>query len=208
MVQEKLDEFIRKDKFSNEAWELRGLNSSGPEMSEYLNQYFNNIANKLLEIEGNNTNQYKKQLLEGIKGIDSMQFDTEEREFIIDTFLALSEITNTNLKKELTVWMYGVDISEMLAPNSVEEILRTVNTKCEKCKSELITEIIEEKSGIPDFAYLVAKCNTCGEFNLIEVGPNVKDFKIKNYAIKEELPKSKFTKHQADLRLEELRNQK
>jgi hypothetical protein len=208
MIQKKLNEFITRDKFSNEAWEMRGLNSSGPEMSEYLNQYFNNIANKLVNIESNNTNHYKETLLEGINGIDSVQFDTEEREFIIDTFLALSEITDTNLKKELTVWMYGVDISEMLASNPVEEILRTVTVNCEKCKSDLITEIIEEQSGIPDFAYLVAKCNTCGAFSLIEIGPNVKNFKMKNYSIKEQLPKTKFTKHEANVRLEELRTQK
>lgn len=77
---------------------------------------------------------------------------------------------------------------------------------CETCESQLITEITELQKGIPDFAYLVATCNNCGQFSLVDIGPEVKNFKMKNYTIKEQLPKINFTKLQALARIDGLRS--
>ena len=45
----KLNEFISTDKFSDEIWESRGLNSSGIEISNRLNIFFNKCGTELLE---------------------------------------------------------------------------------------------------------------------------------------------------------------
>jgi dephospho-CoA kinase len=47
---EKLEEFIKRDKFSEEAWNQRGLLPSSDEMSQELNAFFNATAQKLKKI--------------------------------------------------------------------------------------------------------------------------------------------------------------
>lgn len=201
--QKKLHEFISTDKFSDEIWESRGLNSSGLEMSNRLNIFFNKCANELLESKKEN---YKGCLNFQLKQIDSFDYDTEEREFIIEYFFELSEICSIDLKNELMKWMYGEDIGELInhKKSSIGEI---ITNSCTNCNGALNTEIIERQKGIPDFAYTIIKCKDCSELNMIELGPEIKQFSFGNYTVEAHLPKSDYSKKQALEKLKQLKSE-
>jgi hypothetical protein len=202
--QSKLNEFISTDKFSDEIWKSRGLNSSGIEMSNRLNIFFNQCANDLLKSKKEN---YKDCLNAHLKQIDSFDYDTEEKEFITDYFFELSEICSINFKEDLMKWMYGKEISELLKSkkSTTGEI---ISNSCTNCNGALNTEIIERQKGIPDFAYTVIKCKDCFELNMIELGPEIKQFSFGNYMVEIQLPKSEYSREQALEKLKQLKSEK
>lgn len=202
--QKKLTKFISTDKFSNEIWESRGLKSSGIEMSNRLNEFFNLCANDLLESKKEN---YRNCLNSHLKRIDSFDYDTEEREFIVDYFFELSDICSIDLKEDLMKWMYGEDISELLKSekSTTGEIISNI---CTNCNGALDTEIIERQKGIPDFAYTIIKCKDCSELNMIELGPEIKQFSFGNYTVETHLPKSEYSREQALEKLKLMKSKK
>ena len=202
--QKKLNEFISTDKFSDEIWESRGLISSGIEMSNRLNIFFNKCANELLKSKKEN---YKVCLNSQLKKIDPFDYDTEEKEFIIEYFFELSEICSIDLKNELMKWMYGENITELIKSekSSTGEI---ITNSCTNCNGALNTEIIERQKGIPDYAYIIVKCKDCSELNLIELCPDIKQFSFGNYTVETQLPKSDYSKEQALEKLMQLKSEK
>lgn len=206
LQQQKLKEFISTDKFSDEIWADRGLNSSGDEMSNRLNTFFNQCANKLLEYKEQN---YKECLNNQLKQIDSMNYDTEEREFIVDYFFDLAEICSIDLKEELMKWMYGEDMTKLMKPqkSSTEEL---VCTSCSVCGGAFYTVITEREKGIPDYPYLIVKCKVCSELNLIDLGSEVKQFSFahSNYKLETKLPKSEYSKEPAIEKMKKMKSEK
>ncbi len=204
VIEKKLNEFIEFEKFTNEQWKKRGLISSGSELSNYLNDFFNQCARELIISKKDN---YKACLNKRIKQIYSLDYDTEEREFIVDYFLKLAVICSVDLKDDLMKWMYDEDFtnSSSYKKASLEE---TIHNSCTKCNGALDTKIIEREKGIPDFAYMIIKCNDCSELNLIELGAGIKQFHFGNYTVEDTLPKSEYSKEDAINKLNQLRIEK
>ena len=202
-----LDKFIKKDKFSTSAWEQRGLNASDGKMCDDLNNLLNNCANNLVEAINRdvNTKQLKSILKNWLASIKSSDYDTEEREFICDYFDQLSIIISIDFKDNLNKWLYGKVLNTLFKATSFfkgqDKPQGTLVQDCTKCNAKLETFIIKKEEGIPDYAWMIVQCNNCKEFNLLSTEPNVKEYRFGNYTLAEQLPKSDYTKQQANARL-------
>ncbi|WP_196889431.1 DUF4844 domain-containing protein [Aureivirga sp. CE67] len=193
--------FISKDKFSKELWKNRGLNSSSKEKCNKLNTFLNKCANELILSK---KEDYKNCFDSFLSQLNSYDYDTEEREFIVTYFLELSEICGLDFKENLMKWMYGEEIYEFIKTqkSSSKDIILH---HCTNCEEKFKTEILEREKGIPDFSYTIIKCNECSALNMIELGPEIKEFLFGNYQVIEHLAKSDFTKEKALEKLESLK---
>ena len=203
--------FRNRDKFSDRAWNDRGLNPSSMEVSATLNQLFNNTSEELINAINDHAseNDLKAILKERLNKISKNQYDTEEREFIADYFSELSKIININFTDNLTRWLYGTTLYALLKIKAVlypEKIIETQTQPCNKCGASLDTFIIRKEEGIPDFSWKIVRCKSCMEYSIIDIGPNIKEVRFGNYELIEQLPKEDFTREQAEIRLEQIRH--
>ena len=208
---EKLKRFREKSKFSNSEWEKRGLNPSDSDLCIKMENLFNDCTDSLIDSVENNKNQrlIKKSLKNGLHSFDKLDYDTEEREFICDYFFELSQIVEIDIKNELNNWLYGFGLNAMIKVISAfkkpDKIVETLSQNCTKCNSKLETFILERQPDIPDTAYDIVKCKTCGEFNLIDKGAGIKRLKFGNYDWVEQLSKEEYNGEQAKTRLVQIK---
>jgi hypothetical protein len=207
----KLIEFRQKDKFNNAKWQERGLNPSDIEICNTLQNLFNNCADNL--IEGINANYSSKQLkgiiIKWLSSVNSYHYDTEEKEFICDYFHELSEIVSVDIKHNLNGWLYGNLFNTLLRITSFfkgkEKIVETLTQQCTSCKAPLETFILKKDKNVPDHSWQIIQCNECCEFNILSLGPFIKECRFGNYASIEQLLKTEYTEEQAKIRLEQLK---
>lgn len=205
-----LQEFINEEKFSAIAWNNRGLNQSDEDTCDYLQETFNEVAEKLkLALIANKKNGHLKSILKAsLKLFPKNNYDTEEREFICDTFNSLSKLVDVNFASALNNWLYGPLLPLLLRiKNSVnpEKIVYTLQQPCIKCGTDLETYIKKVEEGIPDTNWFIVKCNVCTELNLLTLEPNIKELKFGNYELIENLFKEKYSYEQAQIRLEQIK---
>lgn len=208
---DKLNAFRKLDKFSTSAWEKRGLNPSDSEMCNILQNLFNDCADNLIEATNSDfkSRQLKSVLKSWLNSVNSSDYDTEEREFICDYFDQLSIIVSVDFKDNLNSWLYGKVLNTLFKVTSFfkgqDKISETLSQDCTKCGSKLETFIIRKEEGIPDYNWTIIQCNNCNEFNLLSTGPNIKELRLGNYKSIEQLPKTEYTKEQANVRLEQIK---
>lgn len=136
-------------------------------------------------------------------------FDSEEREFICEYFSQLSQIVSVDIADKLNGWLYGKGLNTLLKVMSLfkakEKVVETLTQECTGCSSKLETFIVQKQEGIPDYAWTIIKCKSCSEYNLLSVGPNVKQYRFGEYTPDENLPKAEYTEEKARLRLEQIK---
>jgi hypothetical protein len=208
---DKLIEFKRRNKFSTEAWNERGLNPSSDELCRHLTSLFNATADKLIEKikDGTSSRQFKAFLKTEITSLNKSNYDTEEREFICDLFHELATIVDVDFNENLNKWLYGSVLTNLMKIQKLirpERIVETLRQPCTKCATSLETHILQKEDGIPETDWLVAKCNNCGELNLLSHGPNVKEIRFGNYQWVERLQMDEYSYEQALTRLEQIKH--
>jgi len=207
----KLYAFKKRDKFSNSAWEERGLNPSNNETCEKLQSLFNDCADNLIEaIELDlKQNKIKGILKDWLGSVNSQDFDTEEKEFICDYFDQLSKIVSIDFKDNLNNWLYGTVLNTLFKVTSFfkrqDKVVETLTQECTECRLKLETLITRKEEGIPDHSWTIIQCKNCNEYNLLSVGPNIKEYRFGNYQSIEQLPKTEYTEKQANVRLEQIK---
>lgn len=205
-----LNLFLKQNKFSNSAWNDRGLNPSDSEICNKLEQLFNECTNDLINAVNSNftTKQVKSVLKTSLENFKSSEYDTEEREFICDYFYKLSNIVCVDFKNDLNNWLYGIILNSLFRIISFlkgkEKILETLSQDCTKCHSKLETFILKKEEGIPDFNWTIIQCNACKGYNLLSKGPNIKMSRFGNYTSIEQLAKNQYTQEQALIRLKQI----
>ena len=209
-ILDRLAEFQRRDHFSHAAWEARGLNPSDEGLSRDLRSFFQDGAKELGHAvqAGQSQRKMKAMLLEGLGQLNKMQYDTEEREFIVDVFLELASIIGVNIRNDLSRWLYGGLLTALLAAGRFlrpERVVETRSQPCTKCGVALETKILQKKAGLPDGQWLVIRCNQCAEPNLLSLGPDVKKTRFGNYQWIDSLRKDEFTREQALIRVEQIK---
>jgi len=207
---DKLALFKQRDKFSSSAWNDRGLNSSSNELCQRLTQLFNLCAENLIEAVNNkySSKQLKTVLKAGLSRFNKFDYDTEEKEFICDLFYELATIINIDFKDNLSKWLYGSTLTTLLKIQKFlkpDKVIETLSQPCSKCDTRLDTYIMKKEKGIPESSWLIAKCNNCGELNLLSHGPDVKETRFGNYQWVENLSMSEYTRDQALTRLEQIK---
>jgi hypothetical protein len=208
---EKLNAFRQLDKFSNSAWNERGLNPSDSDMCSRLESLFNNCTDNLINAigTGQNSTKLKNILKRELRNFKSFDYDTEEREFICDYFFQLSNIIEVDFKTNLNNWLYGRGLNYIIKVISFfkarEKVIETLSQNCTSCDLKLETYIFKKEDGIPDYNWTIIQCNNCREYNLLSTGPNIKELRFGNYKSVEQLPKTEFTEELAKQRLEQIR---
>ena len=111
-----LTAFKLRDKFSDQAWNNRGLNPSSSEISSNLTRLFNLSADELIEAVQNNASekQLKSLLKYQLSKFNKLDYDTEEKEFICDLFFELAKIVNIDFKDNLSSWLYGSALTTLI----------------------------------------------------------------------------------------------
>ncbi len=207
---DKLLLFKQRDKFSQSAWNDRGLNPSSTELCTQLTQLFDLCTDNLVKaINGKYSNRQLKSVLKsGLNNFKSLDYDTEEKEFICDLFHELASIVNVDFNENLNKWLYGSVLTTLMKIQKVlmpEKIVKTLKQPCTKCETELETFIQRLEEGIPETSWFVVKCNNCGELNLVSPGLDVKEIRFGNSQWIETLYKDEYTYEQALTRLEQIK---
>jgi hypothetical protein len=111
--------FKERDKFSTAAWNARGLNPSEKSMCDKLQRLFNDCADAVLKaLQSNATPKELRPILNAqLSKLEANEYDTEEKEFIADTFMEIAELTNVDFSKTLNDWLYGEALNELPAMN-------------------------------------------------------------------------------------------
>ena len=206
----KLKALQKKDKFSSQEWEKHGLKSSSTELSLYLDSSLNSCLESVIKAvgEAGSEKDIKRTIKAGLKGIDKSALDTEEKEVVADYFYQISQIAGVDLKSELNSWMYGSFLTTLMKLKEIvnpEIVVETLSQDCTQCGVALETYILRKEEGIPDFQWEIVQCNNCGEYNLLELGPDIKELKKGNYEYIEHIRKDEFTFEKAKTRLEQIR---
>jgi hypothetical protein len=201
---------LEKHKFSNQEWEKRGLHPSSAEVSAYLDSALNSCLASIINdiAESGSEKRILKTLKAGLKRIDKSALDTEEKEFVADYFYQISQIVDLDFKNELNSWLYGSFLSTLIRLKEIvnpERIVETLSQDCTQCNSRLETFVTKKEKGIPDYQWEIVQCNDCGEYNLLEMGPDIKMARKGNYKYVEPIRKDEFTFEQAKTRLEQIR---
>lgn len=134
--------FIKTDKFGPKAWDERGLKPSDDKMCTYLQDAFNDIAEELkTAIIANKKERSLKSILKtGLELFSKNDYDTEEKEFICDTFSTLAKIVGVDFASTLNKWLYGSLLSSLFKIGRIlnpGKIIHTLQQPCVKCETEL-----------------------------------------------------------------------
>lgn len=208
-----LQAFQAKNKFAVAAWEARGLNPSDNELSAHMNSLFNDCTDKLITQvqQGTTKRQLKQTLLTGLNTFDSGDYDTEEKEFVVDTFYELAQLVEVDMKDELNKWHYGSVVYALMKTfmrSEPEKAAPALTQGCTKCKAELETFLLEKREAIPSACFIVAQCQACTELNLIEVPDGVGRIHFGKYNALQRLDRKQYTSEQAKAKLEQLKSSK
>jgi hypothetical protein len=203
-----LHTFLKRDKFSAEAWDERGLNPSDSAICEKLAFLFNNTAEALIEaVNADKSQRYIKETLKkSLKNFIRSDYDTEEREFVVDLFAELSFIVGVSIKDNLSAWLYGRVLTFLMKIfRKKERVLDVISQDCQNCGSKLETFIIQRDPKIGDMDWMIVQCNSCKAYNLIQAGTGIKQLRFGNYRYVETLSKQEYTPEQAILRFEQIK---
>jgi len=206
---DKLIAFRELEKFSDSAWEERGLIPSSRGVSEKPERVLNECTDELiLSVNFGNRKQLEV-LKDALKKLPRSDYDTEEAEFIVDYFFRLSTIVEVGMTDKLNRWLYGGVLNSLLKVAKLfsgkQKIVETLRQDCTKCSSKLETFIMQRQEGIPDSSWFIIQCNNCNEYNLLSKGPNIKEMKFGNYKLTEQLMKSEYDESEAKIRLNQIR---
>lgn len=208
-ILEELTILAEKDKFAFDEWYNRGLNPSDPDIIEYMDSRLNLCISELIQAVKNNASprKLKRVLRKGLSRYRRIDLDTEEAEFIFDYFQLLAGITGIRFNNNLMYWLYGpvivvmLKISRLIKP---ERILETKKQPCTKCNADLEMQLLEKRSEV-DSVWVIGKCLSCNEYNLVESFPNSRETRYLNFYPEEYLSRDEYTKEQAEVRLEQVK---
>jgi hypothetical protein len=205
-----LQEFISREKFSNEAWNERGLNPSEPEMSSFLGSFFNDCATKLIGMIGSGTQKklLKLFLKSSLRSLNRWDYDTEEKEFICDLFMELAHITGVDIRRLLNRWLYGyvlVFLMELVKWFRPEKVLERHKDNCSHCNAEMEVLVLKKGERITPRTWMIVQCGACNGYDLQSDQENSRLTRYVNCRLVEYLPKDEYSHEQALIRLEQVR---
>jgi hypothetical protein len=207
---DQLTAFRNREKFSNQAWNNRGLYPPDSEISLTLADLFKSCADTLIDaVEKNSSEKVLKSVLESqLSNFNQLDYDTEEKEFICDLFFELSQILNIDFADSAMTWLYGAEIAQSMQDQiklNPPTVLDTIHQTCPACGTTLDTFIMRKQEGVPDFSWNIVQCKNCKDYSIVSFGPNVVEVRHDSYIFIEQLPKSDYTRELAENRLAQVR---
>jgi hypothetical protein len=208
---DRLAQFQQRSLFSNAAWQARGLNPSASELSSALNIFFHEVARELARLvaEKAPNRRLKATFKDALGQLPRTKYDTEEREFIVDLLAELATIVGVDIRVTLSLWLYGPVITALAAITRFlrsERVIATRSQPCSQCDTLLQMQILRSRGDIPDTSWLIVKCKTCSDLNLLDPGPGIGEWRYVNCEWVETLSKEEYpTREQAITRLEQIK---
>ncbi|MCG2613762.1 DUF4844 domain-containing protein [Terrimonas sp. NA20] len=205
-----LGEFISRDKFSDEAWNKRGLNPSAPEMSSFLGSFFNDCALNLTGMieSGTKEKKLKLYLKSSLRSLNRWDYDTEEKEFICDLFMELAHIVGVDIRRMMNRWLYGyvlVFLMELVRFIRPERVLERHKERCSQCNAEMEVLVLKKGERITPRTWMILQCGACNGYDLHSDQENSRLTRYVNCHPVEYLPKDEYSHEQALIRLEQVR---
>ena len=122
LISELLD-FKNKEKFSDAEWEERGLNPSSDSVIQDMKTSVNVFIDELIEkLQDKSENpDLEDTFIQSLNQFDLENYDTEEREFIIDNLHQVSNICNLKVPNELNKLLYGEIIADLIKETEFKE---------------------------------------------------------------------------------------
>lgn len=171
-------------RFTTSDWEKRGLNPSNAKVIKDLTDGINQCLDDLLTAASSgSTRQVLKDILaKSLLSYKSNDYDTEEREFLLDEFSAIGQALSIDLKEEVMIWMYGKEIADKLkAPDPrFSNVLWTHEIPCSNCGQTLTVKVTMSKPESPK-RYFLGTCNQCQAYNVIPFGPQASAMTTENF---------------------------
>jgi|GEM_PF-615263 len=178
----RLDSIKNTIKYSDNEWNKRGLIPSERSKVIQMELLTNQCLDDLIEKSKNyqSKSEYIKTLKTGLNRFIKLDYDTEEKEFIADTFYEISLILDVDFKEQLNVWLYGrlmILLQKIFESNDI--VIKTNEVNCTKCNKLLKELIIREENNIPEY-WIIVKCNGCGKHNILPRQENIKEVRYEN----------------------------
>ena len=205
----KLKMLRKKNKFADSAWEKRGLIPSDSKMSTDMNHKIDLCLDELLlKLQSDETDtQLYKIFSKGLESFNSSDYDTEEREFVVDEFHEIGEILGLDVAEILNHWMHGKELASMLMAQKKEDVISLKSFACAKCKTKLDVKTLAVMEGVPK-SWFIGRCSKCSEYNLLSIGANVGKVGFENIIFVEAFYGDNNNEVHAQKRLEQLKNSK
>ena len=104
-----LEKFIGTPKFSADRWKASLVNPSSDQMCQRMESLVNDVARQvqLLAQAGATPSKIKAAIASSLRATSTLEFDTEEREFICDEIERLARIAHVKVGNILNRWLYG-----------------------------------------------------------------------------------------------------
>lgn len=204
-----LNTFKSAAKFSADKWDERGLIPSAKDLCDSLEQRFNAIVDLLISYVANNvTGKNLATVLQNeLYTFKHIDYDTEEREFIGDTFFELAKIIGIkDFGKVLENWMYGPMLNQPKTNNG--KPFKTHTQQCDTCGEALQTNITEDDADTNNYVWVIGLCNNCKKPNIIAAEAGEKQIAPANYIMLGTLPVDTYSPEQVTVILEQLKNMK
>jgi Domain of unknown function (DUF4844) len=208
-ILEELLKLVNKNKFGDEEWAKRGLNPSDESVIKYMNDRLDIIIAELtLAVTNDATkSQLKGVLKKGLARYKRIDLDTEEAEFIVDYLDLLAHIVNIKFGNNLMRWLYGNFLFVLLKVGRIirpERVIAIKRQPCTKCRAEIRIELKRKGSGRKS-DWILGKCMTCQEYNMMESFADAKITGYHNFFPEEHLGKDEYSEEQANIRLEQVK---
>ena len=185
-------ELKTKNKFQLSDWNKRGLNPSENYVIEKVTEIIDSFLSQLIKVLKTNSVNFKNDFLILLNGINIGNYETEEREFIIDYLFEISNICKVQVSSELNELMYGKGITELETKKELSENKQTkfvdsfkVNEPCQVCEKPLKSLAIEKKEEKQHIA--IAECFNCRKLTIVNFPDELKFIDIYNYKVIEKL---------------------
>ena len=116
-----LENFRKENHFSDAQWHKRGLSPPGAGVSEYLQYIIENCALDLIKSHAKVRSERKSKriLKRWLLCLKASDYDAEQREYICEIFGKLACLSQVNLERTLSAWIYGVVISYLIGVSRI-----------------------------------------------------------------------------------------
>jgi hypothetical protein len=179
----KIDSLLKVNKFDDKAFDNRGLIPSDRQLGIKMNRLVNECLKDILKssnygIKPINTT---KILDKGLRQFKRNEFDTEEKEFIADEFIEISNILNVDYNENIEKWVYGKLFYSINnhSLNKESEIKDTIFKCCINCQDTIKLGVTSYKEGIPE-NWTIIKCKKCSTSNAIKLAKNIEGISFIN----------------------------
>jgi len=211
IILRQLENFRLKRKFTTTDWEKRELIPPSQNISSLMEDNINTCTESLIHLVKQKSNKWKLRngLINGLYLFRKSDYNSDERQLICTYFDSLSSILKINIDFRLNSftfsWLSAVFLSIVTVLIFKDHFVDNHIHNCETCGAKLESLILEKDYNLKDSGYIIVKCYICGNYNLIELCPEIKRFKSRNYELIEIFSGNNHNQEQAKIRFEQIR---